>query len=74
LKDGQILLDGGGWDIPERVNKVFIAMCKSLNFIGPEISATILLTALNLPPGKEWLQDGFSRWFPTERLCDGRLH
>jgi len=66
VEDGQILWTE--WlrkqDIPERVNKeVFIAMCKSLNFIGPdEISATILLTALNRFL-QEMLQDGFSRWF-----------
>nr|AUE44525.1 phytoene desaturase [Gloeochaete wittrockiana] len=58
--------------IPERVNKeVFIAMAKALNFIGPdEISATIILTALN-----RFLQerDGSKMAFldgaPPERLC-----
>ncbi len=64
-------------NIPERVNKeVFIAMCKSLNFIGPdEISATILLTALN-----RYLQKNGSKMAfldgSTERFvsADGRLH
>jgi len=51
--------------------KKFFAMSKSLNFIGPdEISATILLTALN-----RFLQEkNGPRWLfwmvPTERLCD----
>ncbi|MEC4985471.1 MAG: 15-cis-phytoene desaturase [Oscillatoria sp. PMC 1068.18] len=59
-------------NIPPRVEKeVFIAMSKALNFINPdEISATILLTALN-----RFLQetDGSKMAFldgsPTERLC-----
>jgi 15-cis-phytoene desaturase len=58
--------------IPERVNKeVFIAMAKSLNFIGPdEISATIILTAMN-----RFLQErygskmAFLDGAPPERLC-----
>nr|AUE44524.1 phytoene desaturase [Glaucocystis cf. nostochinearum] len=58
--------------IPERVNKeVFIAMSKALNFIDPdEISATILLTALN-----RFLQEtngskmAFLDGAPPERLC-----
>ncbi|NET36662.1 MAG: 15-cis-phytoene desaturase [Cyanothece sp. SIO1E1] len=58
--------------IPERVNdEVFIAMTKSLNFIGPDdISATIILTAMN-----RFLQEknGSTMAFldgpPTERLC-----
>ena len=58
--------------IPERVNKeVFIAMCKSLNFIGPdEISATILLTALNrFLQEKNGSKMAFLDGSPTERLC-----
>ena len=59
-------------NIPERVNKeVFIAMAKSLNFIGPdEISATIILTAMN-----RFLQErygskmAFLDGAPPERLC-----
>lgn len=59
-------------NIPERVNdEVFIAMAKALNFIGPdEISATVLLTALN-----RFLQEtqgskmAFLDGSPTERLC-----
>jgi 15-cis-phytoene desaturase len=59
-------------NIPERVNEeVFIAMAKALNFIGPdEISATILLTALN-----RFLQErygskmAFLDGAPPERLC-----
>jgi len=58
--------------IPLRVEKeVFIAMSKALNFIDPEeISATVLLTALN-----RFLQDkngskmAFLDGSPTERLC-----
>ncbi|MGF1498754.1 MAG: 15-cis-phytoene desaturase [Elainellaceae cyanobacterium] len=58
--------------IPERVNdEVFIAMTKSLNFIGPDdISATIILTAMN-----RFLQErygskmAFLDGSPTERLC-----
>ncbi|MBD2383981.1 15-cis-phytoene desaturase [Cylindrospermum sp. FACHB-282] len=59
-------------NIPERVNKeVFIAMAKSLNFIGPdEISATILLTALNrFLQEKKGSQMAFLDGSPTERLC-----
>ncbi|QOV23175.1 15-cis-phytoene desaturase [Anabaenopsis elenkinii] len=58
--------------IPERVNtEVFIAMCKSLNFIGPdEISATILLTALNrFLQEKNGSKMAFLDGSPTERLC-----
>lgn len=58
--------------IPERVNEeVFIAMCKSLNFIGPdEISATILLTALNrFLQEKNGSKMAFLDGAPTERLC-----
>jgi 15-cis-phytoene desaturase len=58
--------------IPERVNdEVFIAMCKSLNFIGPdEISATILLTALNrFLQEKKGSTMAFLDGPPTERLC-----
>jgi 15-cis-phytoene desaturase len=58
--------------IPERVNEeVFIAMAKSLNFIGPdEISSTIILTAMN-----RFLQErygskmAFLDGAPPERLC-----
>jgi 15-cis-phytoene desaturase len=58
--------------IPERVNdEIFIAMSKSLNFIGPdEISATIILTAMN-----RFLQErygskmAFLDGAPPERLC-----
>ena len=65
-----------GWlkkqNIPSRVEKeVFIAMAKSLNFIGPEeISATVILTAMN-----RFLQEtngskmAFLDGSPTERLC-----
>ncbi|MBW4555022.1 MAG: 15-cis-phytoene desaturase [Trichormus sp. ATA11-4-KO1] len=59
-------------NIPERVNtEVFIAMCKSLNFIGPdEISATILLTALNrFLQEKNGSRMAFLDGSPTERLC-----
>ncbi|MEH2179572.1 15-cis-phytoene desaturase [Nostoc sp.] len=59
-------------NIPERVNKeVFIAMAKSLNFIGPdEISATILLTALNrFLQEKKGSKMAFLDGSPTERLC-----
>ncbi|AFY34025.1 15-cis-phytoene desaturase [Calothrix sp. PCC 7507] len=59
-------------NIPERVNdEVFIAMCKSLNFIGPdEISATILLTALNrFLQEKKGSTMAFLDGPPTERLC-----
>ena len=59
-------------NIPERVNKeVFIAMSKSLNFIGPdEISSTILLTALNrFLQEKHGSKMAFLDGAPTERLC-----
>ncbi len=59
-------------NIPERVNKeVFLAMSKSLNFIGPdEISATILLTALNrFLQEKNGSKMAFLDGSPTERLC-----
>ncbi|KAF3886415.1 MULTISPECIES: 15-cis-phytoene desaturase [Nostocales] len=60
-------------NIPPRVEKeVFIAMSKALNFINPEeISATILLTALN-----RFLQErygskmAFLDGSPTERMCE----
>ena len=58
--------------IPERVNdEIFIAMSKSLNFIGPdEISSTVILTAMN-----RFLQErygskmAFLDGAPPERLC-----
>jgi len=56
--------------IPERVNKeVFIAMSKSLNFIGPdEISATILLTGI--ASSRKKMAPRWLFWMvPTERLC-----
>lgn len=58
--------------IPPRVEKeVFIAMSKALNFIGPEeISATILLTALNrFLQEKHGSKMAFLDGSPTERLC-----
>lgn len=58
--------------IPERVEKeVFIAMSKALNFINPdEISATILLTALNrFLQEKTGSKMAFLDGAPTERLC-----
>lgn len=58
--------------IPERVNEeVFIAMTKSLNFIGPdEISATVILTALNrFLQEKHGSRMAFLDGSPTERLC-----
>ncbi|BAW97282.1 phytoene dehydrogenase [[Synechococcus] sp. NIES-970] len=58
--------------IPERVEKeVFIAMSKALNFINPdEISATILLTALNrFLQEKNGSKMAFLDGSPTERLC-----
>ncbi len=58
--------------IPERVEKeVFIAMSKALNFINPdEISATILLTALNrFLQEKNGSKMAFLDGPPTERLC-----
>ena len=59
--------------IPPRVEKeVFIAMSKALNFIGPEeISATILLTALNrFLQEKTGSKMAFLDGSPTERLCE----
>ena len=59
-------------NLPERVEKeVFIAMSKSLNFINPdEISATVLLTALNrFLQEKNGSQMAFLDGSPTERLC-----
>lgn len=58
--------------IPERVNdEVFIAMTKSLNFIGPdEISATVILTALNrFLQEKNGSKMAFLDGAPTDRLC-----
>jgi 15-cis-phytoene desaturase len=59
-------------NIPARVEKeVFIAMSKALNFINPdEISATILLTALNrFLQQKNGSKMAFLDGSPTERLC-----
>lgn len=59
-------------NIPARVEKeVFIAMSKALNFIDPdEISATILLTALNrFLQEKNGSKMAFLDGSPTERLC-----
>lgn len=59
-------------NIPTRVNQeVFVAMSKALNFIGPdEISATILLTALNrFLQEKDGSKMAFLDGSPTERLC-----
>jgi len=59
-------------NIPPRVEKeVFIAMSKALNFIGPEeISATILLTALNrFLQEKNGSKMAFLDGAPPERLC-----
>lgn len=59
-------------NIPERVNdEVFIAMTKSLNFIGPDrISATIILTAMNrFLQEKNGSKMAFLDGSPTERLC-----
>jgi 15-cis-phytoene desaturase len=59
-------------NIPPRVEKeVFIAMSKALNFIGPEeISATVLLTALNrFLQEKNGSKMAFLDGSPTERLC-----
>ncbi|HJO78455.1 MAG TPA: FAD-dependent oxidoreductase, partial [Prochlorococcaceae cyanobacterium Fu_MAG_134] len=59
-------------NIPERVNKeVFIAMSKALNFIDPdEISATVLLTALNrFLQEKDGSRMAFLDGAPPERLC-----
>ena len=58
--------------VPPRVEKeVFIAMSKALNFINPdEISATVLLTALNrFLQEKNGSQMAFLDGSPTERLC-----
>jgi 15-cis-phytoene desaturase len=72
-------MDGYTWsewlkkqNIPPRVEKeVFIAMSKALNFINPdEISATILLTALNrFLQEKNGSKMAFLDGSPTERLC-----
>ena len=59
-------------NLPKRVEKeVFIAMSKALNFINPnEISATILLTALNrFLQEKTGSKMAFLDGSPTERLC-----
>jgi len=59
-------------NIPPRVEKeVFIAMSKALNFIDPnEISATILLTALNrFLQEKNGSKMAFLDGSPPERLC-----
>ena len=59
-------------NMPKRVEKeVFIAMSKALNFINPnEISATILLTALNrFLQEKTGSKMAFLDGSPTERLC-----
>jgi len=59
-------------NVPPRVEKeVFIAMSKALNFIDPhEISATILLTALNrFLQETKGSQMAFLDGPPTERLC-----
>lgn len=59
-------------NIPPRVEKeVFIAMSKALNFINPDqISATILLTALNrFLQEKNGSKMAFLDGSPTERLC-----
>ncbi|MDY6783674.1 MAG: 15-cis-phytoene desaturase [Cyanobacteriota bacterium] len=59
-------------NIPPRVEKeVFVAMSKALNFINPdEISATILLTALNrFLQEKNGSKMAFLDGSPTERLC-----
>ena len=58
--------------IPERVNdEIFIAMTKSLNFIGPDhISSTIILTAMNrFLQEKNGSKMAFLDGSPTERLC-----
>jgi 15-cis-phytoene desaturase len=59
-------------NIPPRVEKeVFVAMSKALNFINPEeISATILLTALNrFLQEKNGSKMAFLDGSPPERLC-----
>jgi len=58
--------------LPERIEKeVFVAMSKALNFINPdEISATVLLTALNrFLQEKSGSKMAFLDGAPTERLC-----
>ncbi len=58
--------------IPKRIEEeVFIAMSKALNFINPdEISATVLLTALNrFLQEKSGSKMAFLDGSPTERLC-----
>ncbi len=72
-------MDGYTWsewmerqNMPKRVEKeVFIAMSKALNFINPnEISATILLTALNrFLQEKNGSKMAFLDGSPPERLC-----
>jgi 15-cis-phytoene desaturase len=60
-------------NIPPRIEKeVFVAMSKALNFINPdEISATILLTALNrFLQEKNGSKMAFLDGSPTERLCE----
>ncbi len=60
-------------NIPERVNEeVFLAMTKSLNFIGPDdISSTVILTAMNrFLQEKNGSKMAFLDGSPTERLCD----
>ncbi|MFP4007186.1 MAG: 15-cis-phytoene desaturase [Spirulinaceae cyanobacterium] len=60
-------------NIPPRIEtEVFIAMSKALNFINPdEISATILLTALNrFLQEKNGSKMAFLDGSPTERLCE----
>lgn len=60
-------------NIPPRIEEeVFIAMSKALNFINPdEISATILLTALNrFLQEKNGSKMAFLDGAPTERLCE----
>ena len=59
-------------NVPPRVEKeVFIAMSKALNFIDPdEISATVLLTALNrFLQEKNGSKMAFLDGAPPERLC-----
>jgi 15-cis-phytoene desaturase len=59
-------------NVPPRVEKeVFIAMSKALNFINPdEISATVILTALNrFLQEKNGSKMAFLDGPPTERLC-----
>ncbi|MBP0008923.1 MULTISPECIES: 15-cis-phytoene desaturase [unclassified Roseofilum] len=59
-------------NVPPRIEtEVFIAMSKALNFINPdEISATIILTALNrFLQEKNGSKMAFLDGSPTERLC-----